>query len=280
MARLKGDGARLPLKKIHRYVVRDTENAWREVETAAGIKLTSESRERIHLATTVYANIGPIYSPKRSVLAKDAKLAIDSWLAATERLIEALTPPGADLGDFMPPIDEKLFSRMSKLTSIGQVALVGLIAVGVSQKALDSLGQEKRNGRIEQDQWVAWVCLVTKELRAAGLKIAGKSLDKSNSESPYIRVMLILQSWLPGECRHCGSYESMRTRAQAALMKFGRLRETTLFQIIAGWGTQLLPSYPGNLRQASEETLASFDNFAQRVLDQAKSRVSKARAPG
>jgi hypothetical protein len=177
----------------------------------------------------------------------------------------------------MPPIDKKLFSRMSKLTPIAQVALAGLLAMAVSQKALDSLGKETRNGRIEQDLWAAWVCLVTKELRTAGLKIAGKSLDKSSGESSYVRVMLILQSWLPGECRHCGSYESMRKGAQTANRKFGRLRDTTLLQIIAGWGSQLLPSYPGNVRQAPEETLANFDDFAQRTLDQAKSRIGKAR---
>lgn len=279
MARLKGDGERLPLKKLHKYVVRNSDDAWREVERAAGIKLTSEIREKIWVFTTLYSNIGPLYSPKRSVLAKDAQRAIDSWSAATERLVKTLTPPGADLGEFMPPIDNKLFSRMSKLTPVARVALVGLLALAVSQKALASIGKENRNGRIEQDQWAAWVCLVTKELRAAGLKIAGKSLDKSNGESSYITVMLILQSWLPGECRHCGSYESMRKGAQTASRKFGRLRDTTLLQIIAGWGGQLLPSYPGNLRQAPEETLANFDDFAQRILDQAKSRVSKARAP-
>jgi hypothetical protein len=275
MARSKGDGERLPLKKIHKYEVRNGDDDWSEVEGRSGIALTPETREKIHLFTTAYANFGPLYSSRRSILSKDAGVAIESWLSATERLTKALTPPGTDLGEFMPR--KRPLSQMSKFTSIGQVALVGLLAKVVSQRALDSLGAGNRNGRIEQDQWAAWTCLVTRELRSAGLKIAGKSLNKSVSESPYVNVMLALQSWLPGECRHCGSYESMRKGAGAANKKFERLREKTLLQIIVGWGSQLLPSYPGNLRQAPEETLANFDDFAQRILDQAKSRVGKAR---
>src|SRR5689334_21453742 len=138
MARLKGDGERLPLKKLYKYVVRNSDDAWREVESAAGIELTSEIREKIWVFTILYSNIGPLYSPKRSVLAKDAQRAIDSWSAATERLVKTLTPPGADLGEFMPPIDNKLFSRMSKLTPVARVALVGLLALAVSQNALAS----------------------------------------------------------------------------------------------------------------------------------------------
>jgi hypothetical protein len=271
MARSKGDGERLPLKKIHKYEVRNSDDDWSEVERRAGITLTPETREKIHLVTTLYANFGPLYSPRRSILSKDARVTIESFLSAAKRLTKALTPPGTDLGEFMPRIDKKLFSQMSKQTPIGQVALVGLLAEVVSQGALDSLSEGNRNGRIEPDQWAAWACLVTRELRSAGLKIAGKSLNKSNSESPYVNVMLAFQSWLPGECRHCNSYESTRKGAQAANKKFGRLREKTLLQIIVGWGSQLLPSYPGNLMQAPEETVANFDDFAQRILEQARS---------
>lgn len=276
MARSKGDGERLPLKRFHYYDVRNGEDDWRKIEKVAGITLTSEVRKKIHCFTTLYSKFGPLYSPKRSVLAKDAQRAIASWSSVTERLVKTLTPSGTDLAEFIR-VDNKIFSRMSKLTSIGQVALIGLLAESVSQKALNSLRKENRNGRIEQDQWAAWICLVTKELRTAGLKITGKSLDKSNGESSYVRVMLIFQSWLPGECRHCNSYESMRKGARAADKKFGRSRKITLLQIIAGWGSQLLLGYPGNLRQMPEEEFATFDDFAERIRAQAELRVSKAR---
>jgi hypothetical protein len=266
----------LPLKKSHKYEVRNSDDDWSEVERRVGITLTPETREKIHLFTTLYANIGPLYSPRRSILSKDARAAIESFLSAAKRLTKALTPPGTDLGEFMPRNVNKLFSRISKQTPIAQVALVGLLAELVSQKALDSLREGNRNGRIEPDQWAAWACLVTRELRSAGLKIAGKSLNKSNSESPYVNVMLAFQSWLPGECRHCNSYESMRKGAQAASKKFERLREKTLLQIIVGWGSQLLQSYPGNLMQAPEETVANFDDFAQRILEEARSAVLEA----
>jgi hypothetical protein len=93
MARSKGDGERLPLKKIHKYEVRNSDDDWSEVKGRSGITLTPETREKIHLVTTAYSNFGPLYSPRRSVLSKDAGVAIKSWLSATERLTKALTPP-------------------------------------------------------------------------------------------------------------------------------------------------------------------------------------------
>ena len=107
MARSKGDGERLPLKRIQKYKVRDGQADWKIVEDLADIKLSKEIRNKIHFYTTAYSSVGPLYSPKQSVLAKDARSAIESWLLATNKLTLALTPTGADLGDFMPCVDAK-----------------------------------------------------------------------------------------------------------------------------------------------------------------------------
>lgn len=129
MARSKGDGERVPLKQIHRCEIRHGDDDWREIEKIAKIKLTAQARERIHLLVTAYSWFGPLYSPKRSVLSKNAKLAIEAWLSSTEKLAAALGPPGMDWEEFLPRIDDKLFARMNKgLTPIGQVAVMSLVA--------------------------------------------------------------------------------------------------------------------------------------------------------
>lgn len=268
MARTKGDGGRSPLKRMIRYDVRDSDSDWSEIEQTAGIKLPPETREKIHMFAELYSSIGPMYSPKQSILSKDVEVAITTWLATTETLIKSLTPADSDLNDIAS-------SSGRNLTAVGMTALIGILAKDVGQKALEALSKENRNGRLAKDLWAAWACLTTRALQSAGLNTTGKSLDKSNSESPYVNVMIALQEWLPGACRERGSYESMRNGAQAANRKFKQLSDTTLLQIIAGWGSQMLSQYAGPLMQAEPEYLANFDALAGDVLKQLESQLSK-----
>lgn len=276
MARTKGDGARVPLNRIYQYKVKVSDADWRKIETLGSIALTKESKAKILLITKIYSSFGPLYSPRQSILAKDAAAAIKSWIAASKKLTAALTPVGADLSNFIPKVDERLFAKMMKLPPVGRVALLGLISEAAGQMAINSFSGVNKVGRLAQDQWAAWVCLITREFKKAGLKISGKSLDRSSSESPYVAVLLICQSWLPGECRHCNSYESMRKGAQTATKTMGKLLDQTLFQIIV-WSSHLLPSFPGNLRHAPQETLLQFDQFAQQVLERAAAGLATGR---
>jgi hypothetical protein len=84
--------------------------------------------------------------------------------------------------------------------------------------------------------------------------------------------MQALQSFLPPECRHYSTPESMLTGTKEANRKFGEMAERTLLQILAGWGSQILLNYPGPLLKAPEADLAAFDDFAERNLDEARKR--------
>jgi hypothetical protein len=269
MARSKGDGARIPLTWRSQHRVLIAEEDWKKL--GKSIVVSQDARNRIQNAMNLYAQYGPIYSPECSLLASDAKLAIKLWLKATERLTSSLTPPGAKLADFLPRFDEwphrEFFQSMSGVLPVTQVATVSLLAQKTAQFALDRLSGEDRSGRIELDQWAAWACIVTKALRTTGLKITGKSLDKSNQESPYVNVMQLLQSWLPPECQRHKTYDSMRKGVQEANKKFGRLKEKTLIHMIGGWGSQLFGGYPGNLMSASDEVISRLDGVVELFIE-------------
>jgi hypothetical protein len=273
MGRSKGDGARIPLAWRSQYRGKIADEHWKEL--GKSIEVPQDARTRIQNAMDLYAQYGPIYSPECSLLASKAKSAIKLWLKATETLTSSLTPPGANLTDFLPRFDEwphrEFFRSLSRVLPVTQVAAVSLLAQKTAELALDKLSGEDRSGRIEVDQWAAWACIVTKALRTTGLKISGKSLDKSNQESVYVNVMQLLQSWLPSECQRHSNYESMRKGLQTANKKFGRLKEKTLIHMIAGWGSQLVGGYPGNLKGASDEVISHLDGAVELFIE--KSRV-------
>ena len=93
-------------------------------------------------------------------------------------------------------------------------------------------------------------------------------------ETPYVKTMQALQSFLPKECQHYSTPDSMLNGAKEANKQLGKLAERTLLQILV-WGSQLLSNYPGPLLKAAEGDIASFDEFAAITLDDAIRRASE-----
>jgi hypothetical protein len=272
----KNYGERVPFKKSFKARARMRAADWEKVEKALGLKLDQEKQDRIQLFSSLYSSVGPLYSDTQSVLIKTAQKEIKAWHAATARLWRALSPADTDLAELMPDVKNGVFPKMSGLSTVGAVAFAALFAEVSSKRAIDFLAEGRRNGRIQHDLWAAWACLVTRELISAGLKVTRASADWSGtSETPYVKTMQTLQSFLPAECQHYTTPESMLNGAKKANEKFGKLAERTLLQILAGWGSQLLSNYPGPLLKAPEGDIAAFDEFAKKNLDDAVRRSSR-----
>lgn len=273
VAKPKTYGERVPFKKFVKARVRMKEIEWTKVEEVSGLMLEEEKRDRIHLFMNLYSSVGPLYSETQSVLAKTAAKEIKSWHAATKRLWRALSPADTDLAELMPEVKNGVFPKLSGLSSVGTVAFAALFAEASSARAIEFLRDGRRNGRLQNDMWAAWACLVTRELASAGLKVTRTSADWAGTpETPYVMTMQALQSFLHPECQHYSTPESMLSGAKEANKQFGKLAERTLLQILAGWGTQLLSNYPGPLLKAPEGDIADFDDFAEKTLDDAVKR--------
>jgi hypothetical protein len=276
MTNSKNYGERVPFKKSFTAHIPMGAAEWKKVEDVSGLKLEPEKQDRIQLFNDLYSSVGPLYSGTQSVLAKTAKKEIKAWRAATGRLWRALSPEDKDLAELMPDVENGVFPNLSGLTPVGIVAFVALFAKVSSESAIDFLSDGHRNGRIQNDLWAAWACLTTRVLVSAGLKVTRASADWSGTpETPYVKTMQTLQSFLPVECHHYSTPESMLNGAKQANEQFEKLAERTLLQILAGWGTQLLPNYPGALLKSPSGDLAAFDDFAMKTLDEAARRSSE-----
>jgi hypothetical protein len=274
--RSKNYGERVPFKKSFKARVRMRTAEWQKVEEASGLKLEKQTRARIRLFSNIYSSVGPLYSDTQSVLAKTAEKEIKAWRNATGKLWRALSPADTDLAELMPDVKDGVFPKLSGLTPVGIVAFVALFATVSSESAIDFLRDGRRNGRLQNDLWAAWACLVTRELISAGLKVTRASADWSGTpETPFVTTMQALQSFLPAECQHYSTPESMLNGAKEANKQFGRLAERTLLQILAGWGSQLLSNYPGPLLKAPEAEITAFDDFSEKNLDDAVRRSSE-----
>ena len=244
VVKAKGYGERVPFRKRSNGVARIK---WKKVEDASGVKLDLKKRERIQVFSDLYSGVGPLYSQTQSVLAKPAKKEIKAWRDASRRLWRALSPPDTDLAELMPKMKNAVFPKLSSLTPVGAVACAALFATACTEYAIDFLSDGRRNGRIQNDLWAAWACLVTRELASAGLKVSRASADWSGTdETLYVVTMQTLQSFLPVECHHYSTPGSMLVATKNANAQFGKLKERTLLQILC-WGSQLFSDYPGPL---------------------------------
>lgn len=277
---------RIPLRRLDSEASLPTEETWRIIQTEILDRPLDEwIRELVGIATVAYSLFGSTHSDENTVLSSELMPALESWMRATANLRRTLRltvqPQELRFGraEVILP-----FAEHNDIRSYGKMLPLELLAVSVASAtaaasvALDEIGKGA-GARIRNDLWSAWVCLVAIYLSRAGVKPTASSGNKPPKESPFVKVIQLLQSSLPPSCqRFTGSdepYESITNGIKRARRTLGKLNEKQLLLILAGWGSSVLTGYGGPLESSSATDIVEFSETAERKLEGMK-RVAEA----
>jgi hypothetical protein len=255
------------------------DDEWKDFEKIIGLPISGEIRDRIKFHLDVYSLAGSAYSPDNTALVTEVLPALDRWMRAGNSLLEKLKAEKKDIQSrdtYVEFLDPARIATLSRDLPAQLLLFSVQSALAAGEIVKHEIENENRNLPIENDLWSAWVCLTARILDRAGLTISGASTDKSTHESPFIRGIVKLQSFLPKECRHFNGYESVRTATQQSLRRMGGMKDELLLQVLI-WGLQSpeCAGYPGNLREGSKDRFVAFEARVKDMQDIFASRNRK-----
>jgi hypothetical protein len=274
--RPKGDVDRLLLRKKFGQFRELSEFKWKDLEAAIETPLPIEARDQIVAATGMFAAIAPLYSPANTIRLEEIRPQIESWLSATNKLRRALRASplfknneGIRTKFIAKYLNEKRLVRMGKTPPLGFLALAMQSALAAGTLVLKELREEERNGPLKKDLWSVWVCLVAQILEGQGARISA-SILKNDKNSPFVNAIKMLEENLPAEHRHSHSHPALAKAIQKARRTFRTYDHKILWAILAGYGSNLLKGYPGNLETKTRETISNFKADVERSLETLK----------
>lgn len=255
--------ARLPLKRI-KGVSRPL--GWKQLEAIVGKPISAEIRDKINIVTQCYANVGPTFSNDNTVPATEVVAALDSWLKATGRLRRAIRLAPAPKDQNLDPADLTTISLAATRPFLALEVLAAAVrSADITGNFVKSRVSEEIGG-LKGDLWSVWVCLIGVYFQKLNLKITVSSPDKSHHDSPFVSLIEQLQNSLPPECRRLTGYGSIAQGIKRARRTLGKLNESQLLLILAGWGSQVLTGYPGFLEKRTPAELVELKEVFDAVL--------------
>ena len=268
---------RVPYRRALKWHIDISQHQWVHIERLSGVKLDKESREQIQIITSLYCAVGPLYSPTNSVLTSVAKRELEAFVKAADRLQKHLNFDTDNLSNlFSVNKNGTILVSTKGYTHVGKAVLMSLLASAQATAALLKLTGAS-NGRIDVDLWAAWAELLSRRLEMCGLSLTASSNNKSAGESVYVKTIMAFQAYLPPTCQRNTTYESIRVALGETRRQFGDIPAGDLLQLFAGWVTQLLSSYPGNLLKASGSEINAFPKFAKTMRDDTEATIAQLR---
>jgi hypothetical protein len=272
---------RIPLRRRSSKYRPLDERDWEEVEQIIGVHINNRTRQLISMATDLFAAFGRTHAKDNTILRSEVLPEVKLWLKATNRLAHILKlPPVATDQELRrkDAIDPFLGSRRERNEKLERI--LDLHFLRLSVRSARAAGQyvhnrlKNRNGSsLASDLWATWVCLVAHHLSQADAKISASSTNKSSRVSPFVLVIKKLQSHLPPGCRrHSRSDEALTKHIQSARRILGKLSEKQLALILAGWGSNIVSSFPGPLSKLAPEEI---DELTAGVFQSLEVRVRK-----
>jgi hypothetical protein len=221
-----------------RYL-RLSDKDWRELERCWEVSLPKDAREKLDVASRVYAMVGPPHE-RNTITALQAEKAFDAWIKASGRLRLKLgagktSAPRLTKREIVERFcGEAAARKIRRMRPMTFAHYVIEAAMGAARSAMAEKEHQQISPVLQKDLWRAWVAFVASVAREVEAKVSAASSNKTNKESPFVKGVIFLQERLPKECRRFADYDSVAKGVQAAL----RFKQTpeVLLGILAGWG--------------------------------------------
>jgi hypothetical protein len=214
---------------------------WRDLEKLWNASLPVDAREKIEVASRVYAMVGP---PQKlnTVTVVRAEKALHDWIKACGRLRLALgerktsAPLLTKLDVVTRFYGEAAVRKIGKMKPLSFVLYLVEAAMGAALFAMAEKQHQNISSALQKDLWRAWAAYVAAVAEAAGVRVSAASSNELNKESPFVKGVMFLQERLPRECRRFIGYSSVAKGVQQS-RAFQQKSPESLLLILAGWGT-------------------------------------------
>ena len=111
------------------------------------------------------------------------------------------------------------------------------VAIASGKLSIQDIQDPQFAGSREKELWFVWVALLRKVISHAGFYTSAASGHKSATDSPFVKTVQELQTWLPADCRKRKTTASIAKGIQDAARKYGDLKTMDLVELLFYWGT-------------------------------------------
>jgi hypothetical protein len=199
-------------------------------------KLSQKTCTQVWACCFLFAKTGPATVgtiPVNKIVAE-----IERWRAKTMNLRRQLWKKQTKGGTPESRITlEKIYLRPLLAKKDGWSALEFLAkildaAIASSKLTVQEIRDPHFSGSREKELWFIWVALLRKVLSRSGFHTSAASGDKSATDSPFVKFIEELQTWLPEDCRKRKTAGSIAKGIQDAWRKYGDLKTMDLFELL------------------------------------------------
>jgi hypothetical protein len=222
------------------------EKDWLSLEQILGAPLPTDVRDKINSANSYFAAFGALHGRGSTVTVKAANKSIDAWYKASGRLLlkigSASSATKIDRATFLREFSKKKSKRLRRMQPLSFLGHALSACMAVSLSVGEELSNSSSASILGPDMWRAWVCLIARAMKDAGIRPSASSSNKG-TESPFIRAIEYLHQSLPNHCRRYNGYESIAKEVQKAREQFKKADEKYLMFLLLGFGSNILGGY-------------------------------------